>query len=85
MNEKAASKSLDEECDRGSEASVALIEHLRRMGASSLEIPVTVAGRKWIVRAGPAIEAHDSDCSTNNRGCPELLGPCDCGRPRSTL
>lgn len=21
---------------------------------------------------------HDSDCSTNNRGCPELLGPCDC-------
>jgi len=21
---------------------------------------------------------HDSDCSTNNRGVPELLGPCDC-------
>jgi len=21
---------------------------------------------------------HDSDCSTNNRGCPELLGECDC-------
>lgn len=20
---------------------------------------------------------HDSDCSTNNRGVPELLGPCD--------
>ena len=22
--------------------------------------------------------AHDSDCSINNRGVPELLGPCDC-------
>lgn len=22
---------------------------------------------------------HWSDCATNNRGCPELLGPCDCG------
>lgn len=22
---------------------------------------------------------HYSDCSTNNRGVPELLGPCDCG------
>lgn len=21
---------------------------------------------------------HDSDCSTNNRGVPELLGTCDC-------
>lgn len=21
---------------------------------------------------------HDSDCSTNNHGVPELLGPCDC-------
>lgn len=21
---------------------------------------------------------HDSDCSTNNRGVPDLLGPCDC-------
>lgn len=21
---------------------------------------------------------HDSDCSINNRGCPEILGPCDC-------
>lgn len=21
---------------------------------------------------------HESDCSTNNRGVPELLGPCDC-------
>jgi len=24
------------------------------------------------------IGQHDSDCSTNNRGVPELLGPCDC-------
>lgn len=24
------------------------------------------------------IQQHDSDCSTNNRGVPELLGPCDC-------
>lgn len=24
------------------------------------------------------IEQHDSDCSTNNRGVPDLLGPCDC-------
>ena len=22
---------------------------------------------------------HWSDCATNNRGTPELLGPCDCG------
>ena len=22
---------------------------------------------------------HYSDCSTNNHGVPELLGPCDCG------
>ena len=21
---------------------------------------------------------HDSDCATNNRGVPALLGPCDC-------
>ncbi|WP_417786714.1 hypothetical protein [Stutzerimonas xanthomarina] len=29
--------------------------------------------------ARPAqIEQHDSDCSTNNRGVPDLLGPCDC-------
>lgn len=25
-----------------------------------------------------AAPQHDSDCSTNNAGCPELLGPCDC-------
>jgi len=25
------------------------------------------------------MNGHWSDCSTNNRGCPELLGPCDCG------
>lgn len=24
------------------------------------------------------VKGHDSDCSTNNRGVPELLGPCDC-------
>lgn len=23
---------------------------------------------------------HDSDCSTNNAGVPELLGPCDCSK-----
>lgn len=22
--------------------------------------------------------SHDSDCSTNNAGVPELIGPCDC-------
>lgn len=26
----------------------------------------------------PKVERHDSDCSTNNRGVPDLLGPCDC-------
>lgn len=25
-----------------------------------------------------AVTGHESDCSTNNRGVPELLGPCDC-------
>lgn len=25
-----------------------------------------------------AVTGHDSDCSTSNRGVPELLGPCDC-------
>ena len=29
--------------------------------------------------AEPAYHGHMSDCSTNNRGVPELLGPCDCG------
>lgn len=24
-------------------------------------------------------QGHYSDCATNNRGVPELLGPCDCG------
>lgn len=30
--------------------------------------------------AAPSVASpqHDSDCSTNNRGVPELLGPCDC-------
>lgn len=27
----------------------------------------------------PNPERHYSDCATNNRGVPELLGPCDCG------
>lgn len=27
----------------------------------------------------PKPERHYSDCATNNRGVPELLGPCDCG------
>lgn len=30
------------------------------------------------VDAGFKREACKSDCSTNNRGVPELLGPCDC-------
>ena len=28
-------------------------------------------------------EFHWSDCATNNHGCPELLGPCDCGYAES--
>jgi len=24
------------------------------------------------------INVHDSDCSSNNRGVPDMLGPCDC-------
>lgn len=28
---------------------------------------------------------HYSDCSTNNRGVPELLGPCDCGAEAAGL
>lgn len=24
-------------------------------------------------------DLHWSDCATNNRGVPDLLGPCDCG------
>lgn len=29
--------------------------------------------------SGPRVPVqHDSDCSTNNRGVPSLLGPCDC-------
>lgn len=31
-----------------------------------------------IVGAHAATFAHYSDCSTNNRGVPELLAPCDC-------
>ena len=30
------------------------------------------------------ILGHDSDCSTNNRGVPELLGSCDC-KPNDNL
>jgi hypothetical protein len=30
--------------------------------------------------AKPAPIQHDSDCSTNNHGVPELLGPCDCSK-----
>ena len=29
-------------------------------------------------RVSDIVEYHDSDCSTNNRGVPEQLGPCDC-------
>jgi hypothetical protein len=34
----------------------------------------------WNHRAAPAVTnpQHDSDCSTNNRGVPELFGTCDC-------
>lgn len=28
---------------------------------------------------------HASDCSTNNRGVPELLGPCDCEHAANAL
>lgn len=28
--------------------------------------------------ASPDASPHASDCATNNRGVPELLGPCDC-------
>lgn len=27
-----------------------------------------------------SIKIHDSDCSTNNSGVPELMGPCDCSK-----
>ncbi|WP_337056335.1 hypothetical protein [Pseudomonas sp. USHLN015] len=30
--------------------------------------------------AAPSQGGHDSDCSTNNHSCPELLGPCDCSK-----
>jgi len=29
-------------------------------------------------------QGHASDCSTNNRGVPELLGPCDCELSQKT-
>lgn len=29
--------------------------------------------------AQEAVIRHWSDCATNNRGVPEMLGPCDCG------
>lgn len=36
-----------------------------------------------LVRSGTItyIGPHASDCATNNRGVPELLGPCDCEAP----
>ncbi len=40
--------------------------------ARAVEKHVIAATRQ----AGPV--QHDSDCSTNNGGVPELLGPCDC-------
>lgn len=30
-------------------------------------------------------DSHASDCSTNNRGVPELLGPCDCEHAANAL
>lgn len=30
-------------------------------------------------------QTHDSDCSTNNRGVPDLLGPCDCSLSESVV
>lgn len=37
-----------------------------------------VKGVEVIDTATGLPKACASDCSTNNRGCPELLGPCDC-------
>lgn len=35
--------------------------------------------RTYLAALNPNPEGHYSDCATNNRGVPELLGPCDCG------
>lgn len=45
------------------------------MDIAGVDCRVTAAR---LVDAGFKREACKSDCSTNNRGVPELLGPCDC-------
>lgn len=45
------------------------------MDIAQVDCRVTAAR---LVDAGFKREACKSDCSTNNRGVPELLGPCDC-------
>lgn len=43
------------------------------VASEEMAAPVAQAGQV------PDEVRHWSDCATNNRGCPDLLGPCDCG------
>jgi len=42
------------------------------------DIPVYTHPAPTTPAAQEPVAVHASDCSTNNRGVPELLGPCDC-------
>lgn len=56
-------------------------QQLRKLLEQTLAALNPTAKLSKSIRAAlnPKPERHYSDCATNNRGVPELLGPCDCG------
>jgi Zn-finger nucleic acid-binding protein len=56
------------------------VEQLVSNDFSQFELEQALAAYNKAIEDGNASEQseHWSDCATNNRGCPELLGPCDC-------
>lgn len=73
--------------DRNAELDAAIFEVIRQNQANRIYISLNQAIKKLAdvyaapVTATPPADQnvqHDSDCSTNNRGVPSLLGPCDC-------
>lgn len=55
-------------------------ENRRAVLANILSAAKAAPNKSPVAQAGQVPEVrHWSDCATNNRGCPDLLGPCDCG------
>jgi hypothetical protein len=66
------------------------VRFLRSASGSYLDSEVREMWSGWQARAcldkvkELNYQGHASDCSTNNRGVPELLGPCDCDLSKKT-